>query len=106
MDALRPTQDLKTLYWRNMFAAAPSRTETTRFDWRKQLSHHGKTPVSVALGGAVLVLLLLLLVCPPFVQARNDSDHHLQRGPIDLTRLLLWTLLGFVAILVLPLVVP
>ena len=97
-----PDLDLKTAHWRHMFASVPTTYETQ--SWRQQAQRHARTPVSVALAAGLLALLLLLGLCPPFVQARTDQE--LERGKPDVKRLLGWALLVGVVVLFLPLVLP
>ena len=94
-----PDLDLKTAHWRHMFASVPTTQETV--SWRQHVTRHSRTPTSVALGMALLALLLLLLLCPPFVQARTDEEF--ERGKPDPKRLLGWALLVGVVVLFLPL---
>lgn len=94
-----PDLDLKTAHWRHMFASVPTTQES--ISWRQQMQQHCRTPISVALGIALLTLLLLLLLSPPFVQARTDEE--LERGKPDPKRLLGWALLVGVVVLFLPL---
>ena len=96
-----PDLDLKTAHWRHMFASVPTSQET--LSWRQQVQRHARTPLSVALGMALLALLLLLLVSPPFVQARTDEEF--ERGKPDPKRLLGWALVVGVVVLFLPLLI-
>ena len=90
--------DLKTAHWRQMFQSAPVPQDTRH--WKDRVRQCAQTPLSVAGITAFVALLLLAALCPPFVQRR--SDHELERGKIDVSRLLIWTALIFAAVLLLP----
>lgn len=92
--------DLKTAHWRQMFQNAPAPQDA--LPWQDRARQHARTPVWVAVATAVAALLLLVALCPPFVQRR--SEHELERGKVDVSRLLVWTVIIFVLVLVLPLV--
>lgn len=96
-----PDLDLKTAHWRHMFASVPSTQET--LGWRQQVRRHARTPASVAGAMALLALLLLLALCPPFVQSRTNEE--LERGKPDLKRLFGWALVVGLVVLFLPLVI-
>jgi type II secretory pathway component PulF len=83
-----------------MFASVPTLQETQT--WRQQVAKHATTPVSVALVTGMVALLLLLVLCPPFVQVRTTQE--LERGKPDVKRLLGWALLVGIIVLFLPLV--
>ena len=94
-----PDLDLKTAHWRHMFASVPTVKESQT--WRQQVTQHAQTPVSVAGATCVVTLLLLLVLCPPFVQARTDQE--LERGKPDVKRLVGWALVVGCLALLLPL---
>ena len=102
MNALQPPPDLKTAHWRHMFETAPTQ-DRGQTSWRQCAAEHGRTPVYAALATAVFAIVLLMVLCPPFVQHRSEQEHDLERGKLQLSRVLGWAAVIFVLALLVPL---
>ena len=93
--------DLKTAHWRHMFLKANAQ-QGQALTLSNQISNNMRTPVYAACAAAVLTVLILLALSPPFVQKRNQNDN-VERGQLEITRLLAWGAVVFAVVLLLPL---
>ena len=66
-----------------------------------QVATKMRTPVYAACAAAVLAILILLGLSPPFVQRRNQNE--IERGQLEIMRLLGWGLVVFAVVLLVPL---
>ena len=93
--------DLKTAHWRHMFLRAnPHQGQAPPLT--HSISQGVRTPVYAACAAAVLAVLILLALSPPFVQKRTPHND-IERGQLDITRLLGWGAAVFAVVLLLPL---
>ena len=70
-----------------------------------RISHKMRTPVYAACAAAVLAVLILLALSPPFVQKRHPhgNGHNIERGQLEIMRLLGWGVVVFAVVLLVPL---
>ncbi len=61
-----------------------------------------RTPVYMACAACILSILLLVALSPPFVQ-RRSTDNNIERGSVEIMRLMAWGAAVFVCVLVAPL---
>ena len=66
------------------------------------VSEKMRTPVYMACAACILAILLLVALSPPFVQRRR-GDNNVERGSIEIMRLLAWGAAVFACVLVAPL---
>ena len=101
MQQLQPPADLKTAHWRHMFLDVPSRGEGVPFRPYAYAARKARTPVHAAACAALVALLLLLALSPPFVQERRGDG--MERGRVSVVRLLAWGVVVFLVVLLAPL---
>ena len=103
MQRLQPPADLKTAHWRHMFLDVPARGGAgAPFRPYAYAARKARTPVHAAACAAVVALVLLLALSPPFVQERRVAGN-MERGRVSAARLLAWGFLVFIVVLLAPL---
>ena len=104
MQRLQPPADLKTAHWRHMFLDVPARGGAgAPLRPYAYASRKARTPVHAAACAALVALVLLLALSPPFVQERRTDISGMERGRVSAARLLVWGVLVFIIVLISPL---